>query len=196
MKKTQIKTGLIAILLMALVAVFFGYMKAGQAERRARQAQQQIAVQARLHQDKLIKAETETAVSMLQQLYAKVQNKEMTLAKAKVLGADLLRQMKYGQDGYFFADTGEGVNVVLYGRKDVEGKNRYEDVIHGVPYVKDIIAKAKAGGGYTDYWYAKQNGSEPLAKRAYSLYFEPFNWSVGTGYYVDDLSSQLAAKGY
>ena len=78
-------------------------------------------------QDLLIKSEVETAVSMLQAIYAKHQQGEMTLEKAKKLGADLLRELRYGTGGYFWADTTEGVNVVLYGRKDMEGRNRLED---------------------------------------------------------------------
>lgn len=65
-------------------------------------------------QDLLIKREVETAVSMLQAIYAKHQQGEMTLEKAKKLGADLLRELRYGTGGYFWADTTEGVNVVLY----------------------------------------------------------------------------------
>ena len=68
-------------------------------------------------QDLLIKSEVETAVSMLQAIYTKHQQGAMTLEKAKELGADLLRELRYGTDGYFWADTLEGVNVVLYGRK-------------------------------------------------------------------------------
>ena len=64
-------------------------------------------------QDLLIKSEVETAVSMLQAIYAKHQRGEMTLEKAKALGADLLRELRYGTDGYFWADTTEGINVVL-----------------------------------------------------------------------------------
>jgi methyl-accepting chemotaxis protein len=78
-------------------------------------------------QDLVIKTQVETAVSMLQAVYAKHQRGEMTLEKAKTLAADLLRELRYGADGYFWADTTEGVNVVLYGRKDVEGRNRLED---------------------------------------------------------------------
>ncbi len=75
-------------------------------------------------QDLLIKNEVETAVSMLQAIFTIHQKGELTLEQAKKLGADLLRELKYGTEGYFWADTTEGVNVVLYGRKDVEGRNR------------------------------------------------------------------------
>ena len=135
-------------------------------------------------QDLLIKSEVETAVSMLQAIYAKHQQGEMTLEKAKQLGADLLRELRYGTDGYFWADTTEGVNVVLYGRKDVEGRNRLEDKDPmGTYYVKDFLAKGKAAGGYVEYWFPKKGQTTAQPKRSYTLLFEPFGWIVGSGYY-------------
>ncbi len=136
-------------------------------------------------QDLLIKSEVETAISMLQAISVKQQKGELTIEQAKQLGADLLRGLRYGQDGYFWADTTEGVNVVLYGRKDVEGKNRLaaKDV-KGNPYIRDFIAKAKAGGGYVNYWFPKLNRTTPLPKRSYVQLFTPFGWVVGSGYYL------------
>lgn len=135
-------------------------------------------------QDLLIKSEVETAVSMLQAIYAKHQQGEMTLEKAKGLGADLLRELRYGTDGYFWADTMEGVNVVLYGRMDVEGRNRLEDKDpKGTYYVKDFLAKGKAGGGYVEYWFPKKGQTTAQPKRSYTRLFEPFEWVVGSGYY-------------
>ena len=135
-------------------------------------------------QDLLIKSEVETAVSMLQAIFTKHQQGEMTLAKAKELGADLLRELKYGTEGYFWADTTEGVNVVLYGRKDVEGRNRLEDKDpKGAFYVKEFLAKGKAGGGYVEYLFAKKGQTTTQPKKSYVLLFEPFGWVVGCGYY-------------
>jgi len=135
-------------------------------------------------QDVLIKCEVETAVSMLQAIYAKHQQGEMTLEMARKLGADLLRELRYGTDGYFWADTKEGVNVVLYGRKDVEGKNRLEDKdAKGIYYVKEFLAKGKAGGGFIEYSFPKKGQTTAQPKRSYVMPFEPFGWVVGTGYY-------------
>lgn len=136
-------------------------------------------------QDLLIKSEVETAVSMLQAIVTKHQQGEMTLEKAKKLGADLLRDLKYGTEGYFWADTLEGVNVVLYGREDVEGRNRLEDKdAKGTFYVKDFLAKGKAGGGYVEYLFSKKGQTATRPKRSYVLLFEPFGWVVGSGYYL------------
>jgi methyl-accepting chemotaxis protein len=73
--------------------------------------------------------------------------------------------------------------VVLYGRKDVEGRNRLEDKDQkGTLYVKEFLAKGKAGGGYVDYFFTKQGQTAAQPKRSYVLLFEPFGWVVGSGY--------------
>lgn len=56
--------------------------------------------------------------------------------------------------------------MVLYGQKDVEGKNRVElKDAKGKPLMRDLIARAKAGGGYENYWFPKENETKPLPKR-------------------------------
>lgn len=139
--------------------------------------------------DEVIKDETQTAVSLLGIIYEQSKSKTMSLDETKEMAAFFLRGLRYGdnQEGYFWADTLEGVNVVLYGKKDVEGTNRYDANINGVYYVKEIIEKGKRpGGGYTDYWFPKIGEDVPRKKRSYSLVFEPFGWVVGTGYYPEN----------
>ncbi len=135
--------------------------------------------------DLLIKSEVETAVSMLQAIYNQHLQNEDSLEETKILAADLLRDLRYGEEGYFWADTKEGVNVVLYGRQDVEGRNRLEDKDpNGVYYVKAFINIAETGGaGYFDYSFVKLGETVPQAKRSYVKMFEPFGWVVGSGYY-------------
>ena len=134
-------------------------------------------------QDLLIKSEVETALSLLQAIFTKHLQGDMTLEQAKKLGADLLRDLRYGPDGYFWADTEEGVNVVLYG-SDVEGRSRLEEQDqHGTFVVKEMLAKAKAGGGYVEYAFPRKGERTPQPKRSYVQPFKPFGWVVGTGYY-------------
>ena len=118
--------------------------------------------------DLLIKSQVETAVSMLRAIQAKCQRGEMSMEKAKELGAGLLRELGYGNDGYFWADTLEGVNVVLQGRKDVEGRNRLQDSdLNGYGYVKAFLTTAQAGGGYVEYLFPKPGQSKAQPKRSY-----------------------------
>lgn len=135
-------------------------------------------------QDLLVKSEVETAISMLQAIYTKHQQGEMTFEQSKKLSADLLRELRYGNEGYFWADTMEGVNVVLYGRKDVEGKTRIENKDqNGTFYIKEFLAKSKAGGGYVEYLFPKKGQTISQPKRSYVSLFKPFGWVIGSGYW-------------
>jgi len=188
MKKTK-GSGFSLPILMALLAILIiGGTLVFVTERTRTEKAQMV----RANYDLLVKSEVETVVSMLQKIYDKSVKGDYTLAYAKKLGADLLRDLRYGekQDGYFWADTSNGTNVVLYGNKDVEGKNRWDSYVGGVYHVRDIVTNGKKpGGGFTDYYFSRKDDNQILAKRGYSLYFQPFDWIVGTGYYLDDVKN-------
>ncbi|MFA5149003.1 MAG: cache domain-containing protein [Candidatus Omnitrophota bacterium] len=139
-------------------------------------------------QDAAVKSAAQAAASMLQGIYDKHKNGEFTLEQAKKLGADLLRQLRYGDDGkeYFWADMADGMNVVHATDPGLEGKNRYDANINGIYYIRELIANGKKpGGGFSVYWFHKPGGNMPAKKRAYSLLFKPFGWVIGTGYYLE-----------
>lgn len=142
--------------------------------------------------DAEIKKQVDTAISMLNHVYSDYEEGESTLEEAKIKGAHILRDMRYGEEGYFWADTYEGESVVLLGN-ETEGTNRYEATdVQGNFYVKDFISNGKQSeGGYTDYYFVKEGETEELPKRAYTKAFEPFEWVVGTGNYIDDIAIQI-----
>jgi methyl-accepting chemotaxis protein len=65
--------------------------------------------------DYLIKTQVTSAVSMMQKYNDMAQKGEITVEEARKKSADTLRTMSYGNGGYFWADTVDGVNVVLWG---------------------------------------------------------------------------------
>ncbi|MBP9044411.1 MAG: cache domain-containing protein [Spirochaetes bacterium] len=145
--------------------------------------------------DKIIRTQVENAISMLAQINKMKEQGIFTEEQAKKYGADILRELRYDKDGYFWADTEDGVNVVLYG-SPTEGTNRinFQDV-KGTYIIQKIIAAAKQpGGGYTDYWFPKKGETVAKQKRGYSLFFEPFKWSVGTGNYIDDIELKVKSE--
>ncbi len=162
-----------------MIAVFLGVCLFGLSA-----GAQSLSGTAASDQDALIRSEAETAVSMLAALYGHVAKGVLGMEQAMRLGADLLREMNYGTEGYFWADTTEGVNVVLYGTVGVEGRNRLEDRDpEGMYYVKAFLDTARAGGGFVEYMFTRKGGSVATPKRSYVLPFAPFGWVVGTGYY-------------
>ncbi|GAB6153403.1 methyl-accepting chemotaxis protein [Desulfosporosinus burensis] len=146
--------------------------------------------------DRTVKLEVQTAYSLVQDIYDRQKKGEYTPEEAKKTAADLVRNLRYDQENYFWIDTTDGTNVVLLGREASEGKSRYEAKdSEGILFVQAFIANGKqTGGGYTDYRFAKPNQTEALPKRSYTLLFEPYNWVIGTGNWVDDIDALVLAK--
>lgn len=143
-----------------------------------------------------LRLETETALSVIKQVYERQQAGQLTPEQAKKEAADLVRTLRYDDGkGYFWVDTYEGVNVVLLGR-DSEGKSRMNATDpSGRHFIQEMIANGrKAGGGFTDLMFAKPNETEPLPKRNYTAAFEPYQWVVGTGVWIDYIDTMVAQK--
>lgn len=145
--------------------------------------------------DKMIKEQVEIAISMIDSINEKTKTGELTVDEAKKQSADLLRKLRFGKEGYFWADTIEGFNIVYLGA-EVEGTNRLNTKdVKGNYMIKDIIENGKKeDGGYSDYWFPKNGETEASPKRSYSKLYKPFNWVIGTGNYIDDINEVLDAR--
>lgn len=182
----------ICVLLMALFSLLFsGYYLSSMKNTALSQLEEQI----RADYDTNIKEEVQNAISMLDAVNKKYENGEYTLDEAKKIGADLLRDMRYGEAGYFWADQTDGTNVVLLGSA-TEGTNRIGATdANGYTMVKYIIENGQQpGGGFTDYVFPKEGETEYSPKRSYSLLYEPFGWVVGTGNYTDYIDDIIASE--
>ncbi|SHN49884.1 methyl-accepting chemotaxis protein [Butyrivibrio hungatei DSM 14810] len=138
-----------------------------------------------------LKNETQCAMSVCAYMYARYQNGEITLDEAKEQAANIIREMKYNEgSGYFWIDTSKGINVVLLGR-DTEGQSRWDAKDpNGTYFIQEMIKNGmQDGGGYTNLMFAKPNETEPLPKVNYTAYYEPFDWVMGTGVWVDYIDS-------
>ncbi|MDR0468999.1 MAG: cache domain-containing protein, partial [Peptococcaceae bacterium] len=143
--------------------------------------------------DLMIKAQVESVISILDYYYNRAMSGEMTLEGAKEEAAGVVRELRYGDDGYFWIDNSAGVNVVLLGW-DMEGIVRLDAVdSYGYRYVRSFLEEGmKPGGGYTDYRFPMpDNIWESYPKRGYTKYFEPFDWVVGTGNYLERIDLML-----
>ena len=152
-------------------------------------ASQAEAYESRLREDIMseLKNETQEAMSICQVMYDRYLAGEMTLEEAQLESANIIRELKYNDgSGYFWVDTSKGINVVLLGR-DTEGQSRWDSVDpNGTYFIQEMIKNGmQSGGGYTSLMFAKPNETEPLPKINYTAYFEPFDWVMGTGVWVD-----------
>ncbi len=178
----------IAVITTALISAIFIHNMITESDRQIEIYRQSLTESV----ERELKLETESAITVLANVYKRQQAGEFTEEQAKKLAADLVRQMRYDDGaGYFYIDTYDGVNVVLLGR-DAEGKSRINSQdTEGKYYIKEMIANGRNGGGYTDLMFAKPNESTPLPKRNYTEAFEPYQWVVGTGVWIDYIDSKV-----
>lgn len=145
--------------------------------------------------DENIKSEVSAAVSVAKHYYEQYKSGAITEDVAKKNAADEIRDMRYGDSGYFWVDKSDGTNVVLLG-SDTEGTNRMStEDSKGFNMVKEMIEQAVKGSeAYVQYYFPKEGETEPSPKRSYTYYYKEFDWVIGTGNYIDDIDKTVAAK--
>ena len=196
MKNMKVRTKLNLILVLVILFVALGSIfSIKNLEDVKDKALETMEASSRQSYDDSIKEQVNVVISLLTEINDEYKAGTYTLDEAQKIAADEVRQMRYGEAGYFWIDQSDGTNVVLLGN-DTEGTNRMEtEDANGYKMVKEIIRVAvEDGGGYTDYVFPKEGETEPSPKRSYSEYFEPFDWVVGTGNYTDYIDTAIASQ--
>ena len=195
MNNVKVQTKLIIVMLATIVAlVLCAVISSESMKQLESKALETLEADERASYDEQIKQQVDNVISLCQTIYDQYQAGVYTEEEAKKLAADEIRQLRYGDAGYFWVDQYDGTNVVLLGN-DTEGTNRMETKdANGYQMVKEIIRVGQeADGGYTDYVFPKEGETEPSPKRSYSKAFEPFGWVIGTGNYTDYIDDQVAS---
>lgn len=193
MNNIKVRTKLVIVMVIALIALALcAVISNTSLSGLGNNALDIIENDMRSSYDKQIKAQVDNVISLCQSIYNRYEKGEYTLDEAKKLAADQIRDLRYGNNGYFWVDTYDGTNVVLLGN-DTEGTNRMDAVdTNGFAYMQAIINAGKQeDGGFTDYVFPREGETESSPKRAYSKAFEPFGWVLGTGNYTDDIDDDV-----
>ena len=106
---------------------------------------------------------------------------------------DIVRKMTFGEDSYFFIYDGNGTNIVNPRLTYLVGSNwiGLEDE-DGRQVVSDLIDRAKRGGEFYSFIWKKPSTGEYVEKLGYSVYLDKWDWMLGTGIYLDEVSRQVA----
>jgi methyl-accepting chemotaxis protein len=131
-----------------------------------------------------IQVATHTAAMMLGTAIKDVTDKEQAVAVIR----NLVDQIRYESDksGYFLVYDGT-VNVALPPKKELQGKDLagIKDK-NGVMIVQEMRDKARAGGGFVNYIWAKP-GAGDTRKLTYAEMIPGTQMWIGTGVYLDNI---------
>lgn len=126
-------------------------------------------------------------------------------AKGEISEDDAKRQallalngMRYGGDSgkaeYVYVWSTSGVAVMHPIRTEWAGKNMLEEVRDGKGRytIKDIVAVARtSGSGFVDTAFPRPGQTVAVDKLQYVMLFQPWDWVIGTGVYVDDVTTDF-----
>ncbi|MEO0443951.1 MAG: cache domain-containing protein [Pseudomonadota bacterium] len=131
------------------------------------------------------------ALSSIRHIYGE-RNQDDSAAKELVI--NILSNLEYDLDGYFFAYSDDGESIVHPIQSFRIGKNWWDLKDEGGQYIiRDLIANAQQGGGYVEYLWEKPSSQEIAKKLAYSVMLERWQWMLGTGIYIDDIDRDVQA---
>lgn len=103
----------------------------------------------------------------------------------------ILNGLNYGKDGYFFVYDNRGVNLVHPIQSELVGRNLYDQQdMRGDHVIKALLEVADKGGGYYQYYWNKPSSHTDVQKIAYVIQLPRWNWMVGSGLYIDDISAE------
>lgn len=136
-----------------------------------------------------LKAYLMMGVTAIKPLYNADQQGE-NQARAKTI----LKEMRFGDDGYFFAYDSQGMNTLHAIKPQLEGKNLYglKDE-NGVAVIAGLISASKQGDGFLNFSWHKPTIDAQAPKLGYAEYLPKWDWVLGTGIYIDDIDTQVAA---
>ncbi|BDY06603.1 methyl-accepting chemotaxis protein [Ferrimonas sp. YFM] len=107
---------------------------------------------------------------------------------------ETLSKVTFGDGGYFFVYNLEGT-VQFHGLKpQTKGQNQLHlKDPNGTPFIAELVKAAKAGGGTASYFYQKPGATGLVEKISYVEPLNEYGWLLGTGVYVDEIDSAVAA---
>ena len=177
---THMKLG---IRFLVVIAVAMGVMGAGTlfAAYQFREAM----LQSRYQQ---ARATVEAAMSIAAANRAEAAQGRISEADAKARTLAAIGAMRFDGGNYVFVFDPDGVAVSWGPFADRVGKSQIDVKDHaGKPYVRALIARAKAGGGFETYLMAKPSGDGELEKTSFVVMDPAWNWVVGSGVLTADV---------
>ncbi|MEB3100804.1 methyl-accepting chemotaxis protein [Ferviditalea candida] len=144
--------------------------------------------------DNSIKNQMDVVISILNYYYNKSKNQGLSEAQAQQEAIALLRELKYGKNGYFWMDNTNYKLLLLPPTPEKEGMDR-ENLTDqtGNKFIKQMVDGAmKSDDSFVNYYFPKPDDpSKAYPKRGHTRLFKPWQWVPGTGNYIDNIDNEM-----
>jgi methyl-accepting chemotaxis protein len=141
---------------------------------------------------------SELALSIVKSSAEEAAAGAIPLEEAQKRAMERIRNMRYGEAGYFMIVNSQP--KVLMHPMQAEMNNKdvsdYTDP-NGVYLFRDMVAVIKRDGkGFTAFAGNRPGSTGTFPKIAYNVTYQPWDWIINTGLYVDDLDAAFRSSLY
>ncbi|MCK5128283.1 MAG: cache domain-containing protein [Clostridiales bacterium] len=140
---------------------------------------------------------TQVAWGVLNESAQEVKSGDFTLDQAQTMAKNRIAAMRYGtenKDYFWIQDTSPRILMHPY-RTDLNNQDvsDFEDAQGTKIFVEFSNLVLEKGEGYFSYvWQWKDDTDRLEPKESYIRLFEPWEWIIGTGIYINDVQAEIA----
>jgi methyl-accepting chemotaxis protein len=123
---------------------------------------------------------------------------EIAEAALKERAAEMVSALRYGPENkdYFWINDLHPRMIMHPYKPELNGQNLtgYTDPNGKHLFVEFVKVCRESGEGFVEYDWPKYGADEPQPKLSFVKRFEPWNWIIGTGLYIDDIKALMARR--
>lgn len=135
----------------------------------------------------------EGSLGILEYFYSLEQLGEMTKEEAQERALETINAIRYGRNDYFWVNDLQPVMLMHPMNPSLDGKNlaNYSDPDGKHIFIEFARIAREQGAGFYNYRWPMPGAAQPVDKISYVQLFEPWNWVIGTGVYIDDIQAEF-----
>jgi len=135
----------------------------------------------------------ETVVGLIAHFDRLVQQGQLSIDEAKQRAAVAIRALRYEGDHYFWINDLQPRMIMHPLNPELEGKDvsTYTDSAGLAVFAEIVGICRRLGEGAIKYTWPKSATGKPAAQISYVKLYKPWQWIVGSGFYLDDIFAHV-----
>ncbi len=139
---------------------------------------------------------TRSACSILEHYHRLETGGSVTRTDAMALARAEVKELRYGEEAkdYFWITDLQPLMIMHPYRPDLDGKDltQFKDPDGKALFVEFVRVTALSGEGFVNYrWQWKDDSLRIVPKLSYVRLFDPWEWIIGTGIYIEDVRLEI-----
>jgi len=105
----------------------------------------------------------------------------------------IVKSARYGKSGYFWINDTKPRMIMHPLKPSLDGRDlsNFKDPNGVYLFDKMVAVTKKDGSGIVKYAWAKPGFDKPQSKISFVKLFKPYNWIIGTGAYISDVTKEM-----